>query len=87
VAGDAVQLRSEDGQTFVELNDDGDVNVKAPGDIKAEAGGTFSAKAATEIVLQAPKIRLKSPAIDMNGIAWATHVHDSATVPSGPAVP
>ncbi len=85
VSAEAVQLRSDDGATFVELTDSGEVNVKAPADVTVEAGGSATVKASSEVVLEAPIIRLKG-LIDLNGIAWATHVHGGSSTPSGPPV-
>lgn len=86
VSAEGVQLRNDDGTSFIEISDSGDVNIETPGNVAVKAGGNVSVKATAEIVLEAPIIRLKG-LIDMNGVAWATHIHGSTPPPSGPPVP
>ena len=70
VDGQKVQLRNEDGSTFVEIGPSGIVAVTATAEIR----------------LKAPIVRIESPAISLNGVAWGTHIHGSTPPPSGPDV-
>lgn len=75
ISTSAVQLRSDDGAAFVEIDPashavnvstTGDLSLQAGGDISVQAGGSLTMQAGSEIDLTAPVIKLNG-AIQLNG--------------------
>jgi phage baseplate assembly protein gpV len=59
ISTESVQLRSDDGQAFVEINPESHtINLKTPGNIHADAGGTLSCVAGSVATIKAPNIVL-----------------------------
>lgn len=73
VSDDAVQLRNESGDAFVQIDKSGNITLKTPADVYVDAGG--------KIDLKAPTINLRgavhvSGSIDCNGVNISdTHTH------------
>lgn len=62
------QLRSLDGETYVEVDPAGSVNVVAPGNVTVTAGGDIIAAAGGEATVTSPSvINLTAPAVNISG--------------------
>lgn len=96
VSTSTVQLRSDDGQAYVEIAGGHVVNIVTPADVNITAGGKINFQAGSEISMTAPDLDIAA-ATDFTGTVHAnghsideTHLHSlvvTGSDDSGPVTP